>query len=103
MDGLPDSHFLLLWMDWTHSSVSFKLFVLCMESDEASIFLFLSPVQTVENKSRAPDIILLQQWGDGLLVFPLVKYFVSPCGDVSKREQAADMPWNPKQVCTLSF
>lgn len=27
-------------------------------------FLFLFPVQTVKNKSKAPDIILLQQWGD---------------------------------------
>lgn len=46
--------------------VCLKLFALHIESAEVSIFLFLPPVQTVKNKSRAPDIILLQQWGDGL-------------------------------------
>lgn len=46
-----------------------KLFVLHMESDEVSIFLFLFPVQTVKNKSKAPDIILLQQWGDVFILW----------------------------------
>jgi len=48
-----------------------------MESAEVSIFLFLPPVQTVKNKSRAPDIILLQQWGDVFWLF-LVFFFFSP-------------------------
>lgn len=79
IDGFLDSRS-LLWMDWTHFFVRLKLFVLHMESAEISIFLFLPPVQTVKNKSRAPDIILLQQWGDvGFFFFPceiLCEYMV---------------------------
>lgn len=62
-------------MGWTHFLIHLKLFILHMESAEVSVFLFLLPVQTVKNKSKAPDIILLQQWSDWF--FFLVKYFVS--------------------------
>lgn len=84
IDGLLDNHSLLR-MDWTHYFVPLKLFVLHMESAKVSIFFHLLPVQSVTNKSRDPDTLLMQHQGDvfcawGLLfcfVFSLVKYFVS--------------------------
>lgn len=67
IDGLLDSRSLFPLMGWTHFLIHLKLFILHMESAEVSVFLFLLPVQTVKNKSKAPDIILLQQWSDWVL------------------------------------
>lgn len=78
IDGLLDSRSFFPLMGWTHFLIHLKLFILHMESAEVSVFLFLLPVQTVKNKSKAPDIILLQQWSDWFF-FPceiLCKYMV---------------------------